>query len=51
MIKTKPKTGQTFNSFRVDGTLSINRNQIASSSSTYFCNIPREIEKKADPTH
>ena len=51
MIKSKPKAGQTFNSFRINGTLSTNRNQIASSSSTFFCNIPREIEKKADPTH
>ena len=51
MIKSKPKAGQTFNSFRINGTLSTNRNQIASSSSTFFCNIPKEIEKNADPTH
>ena len=41
--------GQTVNSLRINGSLSTNQNQIASSFNTFFCNIPKEIEKTLIP--
>ena len=45
----KSNAGQTVNSLRIDGSLSTNQNQIANSFNTFFCNIPKEIEKKLIP--
>ena len=45
IIHSKPNTGQTVNSLRINGPLSTNQNQIANSLNTFFCNIPKEIEK------
>ena len=45
IIHSKSNTGQTVNSL-ISGSLSTNQNQIANSFNTFFCNIPKEIEKK-----
>ena len=45
IIHSKPNTGQTFNSLRINGSLSTNQNQITNGFNTIFCNIPKEIEK------
>ena len=49
IIHSKPNTGQTVNSLRINGSLSTNQNQIANSFNSFFCNIPKEIEKKLIP--
>ena len=49
IIHCKSNTGQTVNSLRINGSLSTNQNQIANSFNTFFCNIPKEIEKKLIP--
>ena len=36
---------------RINGSLSSNQNQISNSFNTFFCNISKENEKKADPSH
>ena len=46
IIHSKPNTGQPVNSLRINGSLSTNKNEIANSFNTFFCNIPKEIKKK-----
>ena len=46
IIHCKSNTGQTVNSLRINGSLSTNQNQIANSFNTFFCNIPKEIQKR-----
>ena len=45
----KSSTGQSVNSLRINRSLSTNQNQISNSFNTFFCSIPKEIEKKLIP--
>ena len=49
IIHSKSNTGQNVNSLRINTSLSTNHNQIANSFNTFFCTIPKEIEKKLIP--
>ena len=50
-IHTKPKNKQSINSLRLNGTLCTKQKKIANSLNMFFCNIPKEIEKKLIPTN
>ena len=45
IIHSKSNTGETVNSLRVNRSYSTKQNQIVNSFNTFFCNIPKEIEK------
>ena len=46
MIHTKPKNKQSINSLRLNSTLCTEQKKIANSLNMFFCNIPKDIEKK-----
>ena len=49
IIHTKPKNKKNMNSLRLNGTLCTEQKKIANSLNMFFCNIPKEIEKKLIP--
>ena len=49
IIHTKPKNKQSINSLRFNGTLCTEQKKIANSLNMFFCNKPKEIEKKLIP--
>ena len=49
IIHTKPRNKQSINSLRLNGTLCTEQKKIANSLNMFFCNIPKEIEKKLIP--
>ena len=49
IIHSKRKPSQVVNTLRINGSLSTNENQIDNSFNTFFCNIPKEMERKLIP--
>ena len=45
IMHSKSNIGQTVNSLTINGSFSTNQKWITNSFNTFFCNIPKEIEK------